>query len=474
MNLVLIILDSWRQDHCGCYGNEWIHTPHLDALAAQSAVFTRCYPESLPTLPVRRALHTGRRVYPFRDHWLQKGDFVGAPGWGPIPEEQETVAELLQGRGYRTAFITDAYHQFKPSKNFHRGFDEWQWIRGQENDPYRSGPAISEEQLARVVPASVDTPGFRASHAQYLRNVAGRRSEEDYFPAQVFRGGADWLGRNQEAEKFFLVLDSFDPHEPWDPPAYYRKLYDPEDLPVDVIWSTYGAADAFTERELQRMRANYAGEVTLVDRWLGHFLQALDDSGRAADTVVGLISDHGHNLGDSNLTGKQGHPLTRAVADLIMMIRPPVPGSAGGSPASGGSRRDACAPGGTRCDALCYNYDLTTTLLSMIGEGIPEGMEGRDLGPVLRGEQPGRDHVTVAWGPDETMIDDKWWCNALFWGDLPLVYDLETDPQLTTNVAADHPEVVARAVELFRQDAGGDFPEYLKTAARMPGCTPLL
>ena len=464
MNCVLIIVDSWRQDHCGCYGNDWIHTPHLDALAAQSVVFTRAYPESLPTLPVRRALHTGKRCYPFPNHWLQKGDFVGAPGWGPIPEEQDTVAEILHARGYRTGFITDTYHQFKPSKNFARGFDEWHWIRGQEADFYRSGPPISAEQLSRVIPASVDSPGFRARHAQYLMNVAERRSEEDYFPAQVFRGGADWLWRNQDSDNFLLVLDSFDPHEPWDPPAYYRKLYDPEEIPLDVIWSTYGPSGAFTERELRRMRANYAGEVTMVDRWLGHFLEALDASGRAEDTVVGLISDHGHNLGDNDLTGKQGHPLTRAVADLIMMIRPP----------SGSAGFQACVPGGTRCDALCYNYDLTTTLLSLMGEGIPEGMEGIDLTPAMQGRGPARDHVTVGWGPDVTMIDDKWWCNALYWGELPLVYDLEHDPQLTTNVADQHPEVVARAVEVFRADAGGEFPDYLRTAGRMPGCTPLL
>lgn len=73
MNCVLIIVDSWRQDHCGCYGNQWIHTPHLDALAPESVVFTRAYAESLPTLPVRRSLQTGKRVYPFWGHQDQKG-----------------------------------------------------------------------------------------------------------------------------------------------------------------------------------------------------------------------------------------------------------------------------------------------------------------------------------------------------------------------------------------------------------------
>jgi len=457
MNCVLMTVDSWRQDHCGCYGNKWIHTPHLDALAAESVVFTRAYPESLPTLPVRRALQTGRRVYPFHGHTNYKGDFQGSPGWGPVEENLDTTAELLRAQGYRTAFITDTYHQFKPSKNFHRGFDEWHWIRGQEHDPYRTGPRLPDEEVDRHLPPTLREERHRRHHRQYLTNVSGRRGEEDYFPAQLFRGGADWLERNQDAEKFFLVLDSFDPHEPWDPPAHYRRLYDPDDEVADVIWLTYGSAQGYSPRELQRARGNYAGECTMVDRWLGHFMEALRASGRLSETVVAVVSDHGHNLGDGGLTGKQGHPLTRAVADLIMLIRHP-----------------RCKLAGSRCDALCYNFDLTTTLLRLLGERVPKQMSGIDLWQVAQGRRPARDHVTVAWGPDVTYIDDRWWCNATFWGANALLYDHKRDPGLSRNLAGEHPEVVARAVKTFQEDAGGELPEWLREAMRTPGCTPIL
>src|SRR5512139_2453207 len=107
MNIVLVVLDTLRKDHVGAYGNQWIRTPHLDQFAAESVRFTRAYPESLPTLPVRRALHTGLRTYPYHGHHDYKGDFSGAPGWGPIPEEQDTLAEVLSARGYRCGFVTD-------------------------------------------------------------------------------------------------------------------------------------------------------------------------------------------------------------------------------------------------------------------------------------------------------------------------------------------------------------------------------
>jgi arylsulfatase A-like enzyme len=173
--------------------------------------------------------------------------------------------------------------------------------------------------------------------------------------------------------------------------------------------------------------------------------------------VVALISDHGHNLGDAMLTGKQGYPLTRAVADLMMMIRHPQGEAAG-----------------RRCDALCYNHDLTTTLMTMLGQEIPEQMDGMDLWPIVRGERPGRDHVTVGWGPEITYIDDSWWCNDVFLGGEALLYDLKNDPRLTQNVAAEYPEITKRALEAFREDAGGDFPEWLRFASRSPGCTPIL
>ncbi|HDZ50140.1 MAG TPA: sulfatase, partial [Candidatus Aerophobetes bacterium] len=154
MNVVLIIIDTLRQDHVGCYGNRWIKTPYLDTLAKESVLFTHAYPGSLPTLQVRRVLQTGCRVFPFIGHKDYKGNlFFGAPGWGPVSEQRDTIAEILQGHGYRTAFVTDTYHQFKPSENFHRGFNEWTWIRGQEHDPYRSGPIPSQEKVEEYIPA---------------------------------------------------------------------------------------------------------------------------------------------------------------------------------------------------------------------------------------------------------------------------------------------------------------------------------
>jgi len=458
MNVVLIIIDTLRQDHLGCYGNKWIKTPYLDSLAKGSVLFTRAYPDSLPTLQVRRVLQTGCRVFPFIDHKDYKGDFAGAPGWGPVSEERDTIAEILQRNGYRTAFMTDTYHQFKPSKNFHRGFDEWTWIRGQEGDPYRSGPYPSPEEIIAHVPENLRTERFINFIGKYLMNVAERHDEEDYFPARVFKAGARWLERNQDAEKFFLVLDSFDPHEPWDPPISYRKMYDSNEDTIDFLASLYGRADQLSPRILRRLKANYAGEVTLVDRWLGYLLERMENLGLMDNTLIAVISDHGHCLGEHNLVSKQGHPMSREIADLVLMIRHP----------QGEGK-------GMTCDSLVYNYDLPPTVLARLGIKPEKPMEGKDIWPLALGKRKELyDHITCGWGPFVMVRDRHYWYNAYLWGEVPLLYDLEKDPKLEENIAEEHPDICERMKELAIADAGGEVPEFLKKLKGKPGCSPLL
>ncbi len=462
MNIVLVLFDTLRKDHLGAYGNDWIHTPHLDAFAAESIRCTRAFPEAMPTLPFRRALHTGQRTFPFTNHRDFKGDFSGAPGWGPIPEDQDTISELLLDAGYRTALFTDCYHQFKPSKNFHRGFCEWNWVRGQETDRFRSGPELPHHLIRSHIPEHLpDKHQRKEFFTQYLTNNLFRRDERDYYPARLFTEASRWVHDNSDAEEFFLVIDSFDPHEPWEPPASYRKLYDQSDDTVpDLIQSLYAPYEnVLSAQELRRLQANYAGEVTLCDRWFGHFMEQLELSGLARETLVIVGSDHGHNLGfpdDKGLVSKQGHPLTRAVADLVLMIRFP-------------DRPRA----GETYDGLLTNTDVAATVLAAAGINAP--IEGNDVTGALRNNTSGpRTHVSMAWGPLMTVVTDDWWCNATIWGEEPLLHQLPEDALLHRNVAAEHPTIVDELIGLAVADAGGTIPSDFVEYKNRPGCTPYL
>ncbi len=149
MNVVLVNLDSLRRDHVGAYGNAWIETPNLDTLAKESLRFTRPYPESIPTICARRSVYTGIRTWPFRGWILQKGETFFPAGWQRMPKNQTSITEVLAENGYDTALITDTYHRLKPSMNFHRGYDVFDYLRGQERDRYKAMKTIPEEEVNR-------------------------------------------------------------------------------------------------------------------------------------------------------------------------------------------------------------------------------------------------------------------------------------------------------------------------------------
>jgi arylsulfatase A-like enzyme len=220
LNLILICVDTWGANYTGCYGNSRIKTPSVDRLAAKSAVFLDAFPETLPTIPTRRVLYTGRRIFPTQQI-LQPDDQVKTRGWHQLFAEDITLSEMLKKAGYTTALVSDLYHTFKPDKNFHRGFDCWRWIRGQEADRWESGPK-SKIDVSQYLHASQKGPGPQ----QYLLNRLDWKREEDWLAARVFTDAMRWLDRNaQESNPFYLHVESFSPHEFWDPPEAYYRLY---------------------------------------------------------------------------------------------------------------------------------------------------------------------------------------------------------------------------------------------------------
>jgi arylsulfatase A-like enzyme len=470
MNIILVIFDSLRKDCVGVHGSPpWgkVYTPHFEALAKESLVMKRAFPESLPTLPTRRAIYTGRRVYPFHGgDFRLKGDFVGAPGWGPIPEEQPTLAEMLREAGYRTGLIADVYHMFKPSKNFWRGFDQWTFLRGQETDPARSGPRLTQEEVDYWLPEEMRGKGQARLDfiQQCIMNIHDRRKEEDYFAPRVLREAAVWLEQNQDADKFFLTVESFDPHEPWLVPAHYRKMYQREDSQEQVV-SAYGDVSDLDTALMTRTQANYSAEVTMCDRWFGYFMESLRVLGLLDNTLLIFTSDHGHSIGDRHHLGKRGYPSTPETVDVPLMVRFPGADHAG-----------------TTSDMFVQHHDITAVILEAAKVEPPEKLDGVSfIEDAITGKPGRRDHVTVGWGSAVTVVTDRWWFNCKADGTGVLLYDLTSadghDP-FATNVADEHAEVVNELFSLAVEDAGGSFPDWIielaKDQADVPGCSDLV
>ncbi|MBN1807737.1 MAG: sulfatase [Planctomycetes bacterium] len=463
MNIVLVVFDSLRKDAIGAYGSPpWgkVHTPNFDRFASESLMFQAMYPESLPTLPTRRALYTGRRVYPFHNsNFNLKGDFVGAPGWGPIPEDQPTLAERLKEAGYRTALIADVYHMFKPSKNYWRGFDQWTFLRGQEKDPMRSGPRLTREEVDYWLPKDMQNEKTIEFIQQCIMNIHDRTKEEDFLAPRVLQEAAVWLQQNRDADRFFLTVESFDPHEPWLAPAYYRQMYLKEDG-REQVKSGYDDTSMLDSYLLKRTQANYSGAVTMCDRWFGYFLEQLRVMGLTDDTMVVFTTDHGHSIGDRNYMGKRGYPSSPEVYDVPLMIRFPKTEHAG-----------------TTSDAFVQHIDVSAEILRLAGADA-SGLDGRlFLDNALKGKPSSRKHVTVGWGTAVTVITDRWWFNCKVDGTGVLLHDRTAKDPFAANVADDNGNVVEDLWNRAVEDAGGDFPEWLLELARKqmdaPGCSDL-
>ncbi len=451
MNLLFIVSDTLRWDYLGAYGNTWIKTPNLDRLAAESVVFEDAYAEGLPTLPARRVMQTGRPIVPFK-YVPQKSDMVQLHGWHGVFDEDVTAAEWLREQGYVSALITDVYHMMKPGKNFHRGFDCWHWIRGEEDDPFM---LRDDAQVADLLERSAPGAQFRNRHwlIQHLMNRKDWASDADTFVGQVMRQAAAWLEAYTLDAPFYMWVDCFDPHEPWDPPLDYARLYDPEFDSLDGLVPP-GMTKNMTEAQVRNVLTAYAGEVTLVDKWVGHLLDTLKGTGKLADTLIVFTSDHGCMMGEQGEIHKGANRLRNQCTRLPLFIRHPQGEGAG-----------------TRVKGFVQHTDMLPTALGIMGQPQHERMLGRNMWPSAvpplpsgRGQGGGtplaaRDVVVTAFGPYAAYRTDRW-SYVTLWDSAstapqaaphqPELYDLQADPQELTNVAADHPQVAAELREALQ------------------------
>jgi len=367
MNIIFIISDTFRWDHLGCYGNKWISTPNLDRFAKRSIIFDKAYAASFPTVPNRMDLVTGRFTFTYRQ-------------WEPLPKDEVTLAEILGENGYTTMLIADTPHILEDGYNFDRGFTGWEWIRGQETDRYITDPVDIELPCA---PHKLRNPEVVKRH---LRNVSHRQGEEDCFVAKTMLKAIKWLECNYRQEKFFLWIDTFDPHEPWDAPKWYVERYDPDYEGDEVIYPVYGKCDYLTESELKHIRALYAGEVTLVDRWIGMLLQKIEDLGLFDNTAVIFTSDHGFYFGEHGLVGKatitedffEYVPLYEEVAHIPLLIWLPK------------LKRSL------RCPSFVQPPDITATILDIAGGKKGEMIQGASLLPIIEEKESTLRNIAVS------------------------------------------------------------------------------
>ncbi len=408
MRVIILLVDTLRYDFMGFNSNQSVNTPNIDRLAAKSLIFDKAYLGSYPCMPARRDLYTGKFEFPFR-------------GWGPLEYYDKDLATVLTAEhGITSMLITDHYHLWeKGSGNYHFEFSGYEFIRGQEYDKWKVGTdeehfyGMTEKQGAHLPVGHLE---------QYQRNVKLYTIEKRRFPAMLFSEAADWVEENRERDEFFLMIDCFDPHEPFDPPQYYTDLYDPGYEGEEITWPTYGW-NRLTDEETRHVRALYAGELTMVDRWIGFFLDKLEQLGILEESMIILTTDHGHMFGEHGIVGKPWAGISDSnmyeeVSHIPLVVHhPDLQGS------------------GWRVGNLVQLVDLYPTILEAFGIVPPAGIHGKTLMPLILGgneERVGRDVACYGrFGESLNITDGE--CTLFIWPpgeeNTPLYWYSQLPPQ---------------------------------------------
>ena len=448
-NIVLVILDTLRADHVGAYGGR-ARTPNIDALARAGLRFTRVYPEAMATIPARRSLMTGRRVFPFRG-WRRGEDGMPGwevPGWEGIDDLGGTFTSVLRRAGYWTAYVTDNPHiaHSRAYRRFRTGFDRYARVAGQAGHAPR--PArVSDAELRQWLPRDMRKRELEVRVRNYLSHGHYWRDDSRSFAARLFRLAEATLDEAVGHQPFAMVIDCFDPHEPWTPPRRYIDMYgdrrwrgsEPGTVPYEPVreWLR-------DRRLIPRVRDVYAAEVTMTDRWLGSFLGHLAGLGLAESTVIALVSDHGILLGEHGWTGKTAYALHPELIHVPFVLVHPQRLGAG---------RASSYPAST--------HDIGPTLLGLAGVRRPRAMNGFDLSPLLRGGPVPRREL--AWGGYGNWFfarTERWALTGDNRFRARRLYDLRADPGERRDVARRRPGVVREMTRRFAAEAGRRLPFY--------------
>ena len=362
----MLMFDTLNRRMLSPYGCDWTLTPNFQRLAQHTVTFDNCYAGSLPCMPARRELHTGRHNFLHR-------------AWGPLEPFDDSMPQLLKQAGIYTHMISDHQHYWEDGgATYHNRYNSWEIVRGQEGDCWKglAAPVEMPEHLGRM----------------WRQDVVNRTyitSEHDQPLSQVFKLGMEFLEKNKEEDNWFLHWECFDPHEPFFAPESYQNLYPHDYQGPHFDWPEYGHVTEPPEA-VSHLRYQYAALLTMCDHYLGRFLDYMDNNDLWKDTLLIVNTDHGFLLGEHDLWAKSCHPWYNETAHIPLFIWDPR------HPKTAGQRRSA----------LVQNIDVPETLLSYFGLEIPEDMQGFDLERTIAEDTSVREYALFGMHGAQVNITD--------------------------------------------------------------------
>ncbi|UGS27028.1 sulfatase [Microbacterium resistens] len=352
MRAIMVMFDSMNRHMLPPYGSDEIHAPNFTRLAERTVTFDNFYAGSMPCMPARREIHTGRYNFLHRS-------------WGPLEPWDDSMPEMLGRAGIHTHLASDHPHYWEDGgATYHPRYTTWEFFRGQEGDPWKGHAAK---------PGEAPETGFKgAIRRQDAINRGYLRREAEHPQTRTFDAGLEFLSTNADADNWFLQIECFDPHEPFFTNEEYRRLYPHEYDGPEFDWPPYAKVTE-EESKVEHARYEYKALASMCDRSLGRVLDFMDEHDMWEDTLLLVNTDHGFLLGEHGWWAKSVQPWFNELVRLPAFLWDPRSGDAG-----------------RRHRGLVQTIDIAPTLLDFFGLdrtddmlGIPMRADGR--GPTPEG-----------------------------------------------------------------------------------------
>lgn len=383
MKTIMVMFDSLNRHLLPPYGCDWTHAPNFARLAQRCVTFDRSYVCSMPCMPARRDLHTGRPGFLHR-------------GWGPLEPFDDSFVARLRRSGVYTHLCSDHYHYWEDGgATYHTQYNSWEFFRGQEGDP-----CIGQVKDP-VEPPNINQKGRR----QDWVNREWMRAEKDQPQPRTFAAGLKFIDLNHAEDNWFLQIECFDPHEPFFSHRKYQDLYPGAAGDVLFDWPSYGPVTE-TPEQVDSLRKRYAALLSMCDAYLGDVLDAMDRHDLWQDTMLIVWTDHGFLLSEHGCWAKNWPVLYEEISHTPFFVHDPR------FPQAAGTRRQALVQPA---------IDLAPTLLSFFGQERGPQVLGHDLAPVLERDAAVRQAAIFGYFGNRINVTDG---RHVFY-DVPRDYDVQ-------------------------------------------------
>lgn len=438
LNILFLMTDQQRWDALGCVGG-WVGTPNLDRIASSGVRFSRCVTTSPECIPTRVSLATG--LYPHNT-----GLWSNIPY--ELPDTTPTWMRVVRDCGYRTSLFGKTH--WHPHEGDLRAREHLLRAYGFDDIDEVTGPRASVQCLTHMTHRWQEKGLWEAYRADFATRFATKPHLvrpsalplEEYYDVYVGQRAVQYLRQYDYPNPWFCWVSFPGPHEPWDTPEPYASMYPPESMPTAIsrpIWPggrprghldrLAAEAASFEPGEISRLRADYAGNVTLIDDQIGQILGAVADRGELDRTVIIFTSDHGEMNGDHGLLYKSN--FLQPSVGVPLLIRVPGIGAAG-----------------VTCRAAAELIDIGPTIVELAGGDLEYQQFGRSLCPSIRDPAVTVRSDAISEIVGEVMLTDGQWKIALNPdGDPYMLFDLEADPDETQNLAG-RQEVASEETQL--------------------------